>query len=100
MIKTELYFGRQTPDSWRHGVADQQWQDFEINEIASRFDGFTVLDGRGYWKGQSEKCKVVVFVHVDTGDTRARIDDIQEEYRKRFGQEEILRVDTKVKVSF
>ena len=98
MVKTELYFGR---DIGKEGyVTDEQWLDFVIDVISMKFDGFTILDGIGVWKGASEECKVVVFLHVGTGDTRANIDNIREEYRQRFGQKEVLRVDIDVSASF
>ena len=96
MIKTELYFGRNIGENGR--VADGQWQDFIERVIAGQFEGFTILDGVGYWQGESEPCKIVVILRNDNDNDS--IEYIRKVYCANYDQESVLRVDTKVKASF
>jgi hypothetical protein len=104
-VRTELYLGRA-----RAGgaiVDDAAWQAFLSDVVTPRFpDGFTVIDASGQYRGADsdeithERTEVLVVVH--RGDDRAEnaLRDITAAYRERFGQQDVLRVDTAARVGF
>ena len=107
-IRTELYFGRNIPNGGTVGESD--WQKFVDEVVTPRFpDGLTVLDADGQWRGKDgliarEESKVIVLLYPrkDRKATNAKIEEIRAEYKKRFAQESVMRIDiTKsVEVSF
>lgn len=106
--KTELYMGMSIPGG--SSVSDEAWEKFLSEFVTPRFpDGFTVLDGRGQYREASgtiakESSHVLVFLYKrsDRQTARSKIEEIRSEYKRRFSQESVLRVDTRktVLVSF
>jgi hypothetical protein len=106
--RTELYFGRNKPDG--STVSEEDWRKFVDEIITPRFpDGFTVLNGDGQFRGKDgaivrEESKVLILFYErkDRKPVGSRIEEIRGEYKKRFNQESVLRLDlTKsVRVSF
>ncbi|MGQ0541254.1 MAG: DUF3574 domain-containing protein [Blastocatellia bacterium] len=107
-IRTELYFGLTKPDGTT--LNDAEWSLFVDEVVTPRFpDGFTVVDGRGQWRNkegkiakESSKVFIVVYPRIERVAAGKKIDEIRNEYKKRFDQESVLRVDfTKsIEVSF
>ena len=106
-IRTELYFGTTKAD--KSALTDAEWSTFVDEVITPRFpDGFTVVDGKGQWRSggkiakESSKIFIVVYSRKEREVAGKKVDEIREEYKKRFEQESVLRVDiTKsVRVSF
>lgn len=103
MIKTELYFGMSRyphPD-----ITDEQFDKFVDTYITARFpDGFTVVDGAGYWNAKGgtirERCKIVIIVHPDDLYSHKSIEEIRISYCQQFKQESVLCVDSEIEVSF
>lgn len=111
--ESRLFFGR---DLGAVGeVSQEQWRDFTVQEIIPRFgDGFTVLDGAGYWKGASckavlvdggcEKSKILLVQYPHDGDLGAEADAklkaIANAYITQFNQEAVMRSDTPVCTQF
>lgn len=92
----DLYYGR-------GGVAEVDWQDYLERSVVARFpDGMTVFDGAGRWRDPAsgriaaEDSKVVRLVLPDAraadGALRAAIED----YKRRFAQQSVLRVEQNV----
>jgi hypothetical protein len=106
-IRTELYFGRNRPNGT---VTDAEWQSFVDEFVTPRFpDGLTILDADGQWRGKDgsiarEQSKVIVLLYPRKlrRSMNAKIEEIRAEYKKRFAQESVMRIDiTKsVEVSF
>ena len=106
-IRTELYFGRNRPTGT---VTDAEWQSFVDEFVTPRFpDGLTILDADGQWRGKDgsiarEQSKVIVLLYPRKlrRSMNAKIEEIRAEYKKRFAQESVMRIDiTKsVEVSF
>ena len=106
-IRTELYFGRNRPNGT---VTDAEWQSFVDEFVTPRFpDGLTILDADGQWRGKDgsiarEQSKVIVLLYPRKlrKAMNAKIEEIRAEYKKRFAQESVMRIDiTKsVEVSF
>ena len=79
-------------------VDDAAWAAFLADIVTPRFpDGLTVLDGQGQWRGESglvqmERSKLLVIL-APPGDAAPRLlDEISDEYKRRFDQESVLRV--------
>ena len=103
-----MYFGRDKNDGTQ--VSDDEWSSFLDEVVTPKFpDGLTVLEGRGQYRLENgtivkENSKVLILLY--TPKTRLvnsrKIDQIRNEYKKRFKQESVMRIDLRqtVKVSF
>ena len=93
----ELYFGRVMPGGGV--VSEAQWSDFLRTSITPRFpDGLTVLEGYGQSGGRSgritgERVKVVQLGVRDPGAAAPNVDAVIGEYRQRFNQTGVFRVE-------
>ena len=109
--ETRLFFGRDIGESGE--VSNQQWWDFTIKEIIPRFgDGFTVLDGAGYWRGPGcepanvalaggcEKTKVLLVQYAPNDEANSKLQAIADAYIKRFSQQAVMRSDMPVCTQF
>ncbi len=98
MARDVLYFGRNRPDGGY--VSDGEWQHFLDEVVTPRFpDGFTVFEATGQWKGKSgvverESSEVVMLLHAGDEAARRAVHEIAAEYKRRFGQEAVLRERT------
>lgn len=98
-IRTELYFGRNKPTGGT--VSDADWQRFVDEFVTPSFpDGLTILDADGQWKGKDgsiarEKSKVIILLYPRKvrKTMNAKIEEIRSEYKKRFAQEAVMRID-------
>ena len=102
--KYELFMGRGGDQG--EVVDDAAWAAFLADIVTPRFpDGLTVLDGQGQWRGeaglvQMERSKLLVIL-APPGDEPVRLlDEISDEYKRRFDQESVLRVVYDTCVSF
>ena len=105
MVTTELYFGLSAPGGGR--IGNGQWRRFLDEQVVPRFaEGFTVVDGEGYWRGEGgkrtirENSKVLIRVHKGTAEDDREISEIIEAYKTRFSQESVLRSDERSCVTF
>ena len=98
-IRTELYFGRNKPDGAEVSLKD--FDEFLSGFVTERFpDGLTVLTGRGQFldsDGEVERERSVVLILLYPVSARneksVKIEEIRDEYKKRFLQQSVLRVD-------
>jgi uncharacterized protein DUF3574 len=98
-IRTELYFGRNKPDGKE--VGRKEFDEFLSGFVTERFpDGLTVLTGRGQFlnsEGEVERERSVVLILLYPVSARIeksiKIEEIREEYKTRFRQQSVLRVD-------
>ena len=98
-IRTELYFGRNKPDGKE--VSRKEFDEFLSGFVTERFpDGLTVLTGRGQFlnsEGEVERERSVVLILLYPVSARneksVKIEEIREEYKTRFRQQSVLRVD-------
>ncbi len=68
-------------------------------------DGLTVLDAQGQWRDseglvQKERSKLLVVLTPPDGDSTLLLNEISDEYKRRFNQESVLRVVSDACVSF
>jgi Protein of unknown function (DUF3574) len=97
--RTELYFGRNKSDGTE--VSRKEFDGFLSGFVTERFpDGLTVLEGRGQFlnsEGEVERERSVVLILLYPVSARnekhIKIEEIREEYKKRFLQQSVLRVD-------
>ena len=103
-VKYQLFMGRGGQSG--EVVDDAAWEAFLGDTVTPRFpDGLTVLDGRGQWRDsegliQKERSKVLVILAPPSDGGMRLIDEISEEYERRFDQESVLRVVYDTCVSF
>jgi Protein of unknown function (DUF3574) len=97
-IRTELYFGRNKSDGTE--VSRNEFDGFLSGFVTERFpDGLTVLNGRGQFlnsEGEVEQERSIVLILLYPVSARnekhIKIEEIREEYKKRFLQQSVLRV--------
>ena len=103
-VEYQLFMGRSNVAG--EIVDDEAWQVFLEDTVIPRFpDGLTVLDGRGHWRDSQdiayqERSKLLI-VLAPPGDAQMQLTrEISDEYKRRFGQESVLRVVSDACVSF
>jgi hypothetical protein len=98
--RTELYFGRNIGEDQK--VTNRDWKKFLEDSVVIHLNGFTIIDGNGYWnnrgKAASEKSKVLILIHVNSPEFETKIERIREAYKTRFHQNSVLRVDSPVRM--
>jgi hypothetical protein len=104
-LRAELIFGRNIKGGGV--VSEAAWRRFLDEEVTPRFpDGFTVIDGRGQWRGEGqtkivkEASKVLVVAIPGAAERRARLAAVAEAYKRRFRQESVATLLTPSCVSF
>jgi len=102
-LVTILFFGLSTEDG--RGVSDQVWQRFLGEVITPRFsEGLTVVAAQGQYADRggvvTERTKVVLRVREESPTADADIAAITAEYKRRFQQQSVLRVDFPACVAF
>ncbi len=98
-IRTELYFGRNKSDGGE--VSRKEFDGFLSGFVTERFpDGLTVLNARGQFlnsRGEVERERSVVLILLYPTSARneksLKIEEIREEYKRKFQQQSVLRVD-------
>ena len=99
-----LFFGRNIGDA--EGVSDEDWRAFLEDTVTPRFpDGLSVFDAAGQWRDSQgsivrERSKMVLILAEPSSDAVRRLDEIAEEYKRRFSQESVLRVVDSACVAF
>ena len=103
-VRYELFMGRGGPDG--EVVDDAAWETFLEDSVTPRFpDGLTVLDGGGQWRDseglvEKERSKLLVILAPPGDGPSGLIGEISDGYKRRFGQESVLRVVSEACVSF
>lgn len=96
-----LFFGTavRKGEHVRH-VDGNEWKGFVESAIVPRLpDGFTVLEGQGFYRSvadgsaMQEGTYILMVAHRNDGDINARLATIVEDYKARFSQESVLRLD-------
>ncbi|WNL47739.1 DUF3574 domain-containing protein [Dyella sp. BiH032] len=106
-VETRLYFGLGLVDKPDSGVSEQAWRTFLDQEVTSRFpDGLSVIDVYGQWQGKGQpsperlRSKQLVIDYPDTPSNRAKVEAIRAAWKKRTGDQSVLRVTQPADVSF
>ncbi len=100
-----LIFGR-SDATGAEVVSEEAWDEFLADAVTPRFPaGLTVMDGRGQWQAeagavQKERTKIL-YILAGAGDGEvALLDEISEEYKRRFEQESVLLTSDTTCVAF
>lgn len=99
-----LFFGRNVGDA--EGVSDEDWGTFLADTVTPRFpDGLSVFDAAGQWRDSQgsivrERSKMVLILAEPNSDAGQKLDEIAEEYKRRFSQESVLQVTDSACVAF
>lgn len=106
-VDTRLYFGLGPADQPQQGVSEQAWREFLDREVTPRFpDGLSVLDVYGQWQDARQasperlRSKLLVIDYPDTPANRAKVEAIRAAWRRRTGDQSVLRVTQPADVSF
>jgi len=106
-VDTKLYFGLGPADHPDQGVSETEWRDFLDREVTPRFPGgLSVVDVYGRWQGKNEtaperlRSKLLIVVHLNTSENRAKIDALCSAWKQRTGDQSVLEVTEPADVSF
>lgn len=95
LVRDVLYFGRNRPTGGE--VADADWNAFLGEVVTPRFpDGLTIVEAQGQWRGrrgvaERERTELVTVLHPADSASQRAIEEIAAAYKRRFGQEAVLR---------
>jgi hypothetical protein len=104
MVRTELYFGLSRAGGGQ--ISAPEFNQFVAEVITPRFpDGLTIVDATGQWRDASgqisrEKSKILIILHPPSDSSARAIEQIRDQYKLRFGQESVLRVNSPAEVAF
>ena len=105
--RSELYFGIGDRDDTSTRIDDARWQGFLDREVTPRFpDGLTVFDAYGQWLFRGRDAperldsKVLVILHPDSAEDRAKIDAIRSAWKAETGHQSVLWASHAAEVSF
>jgi hypothetical protein len=96
-VAIDLYFGRDKPSGGE--VTDAEWGAFVTEVVTSRFpDGLSVFDSSGQYREPTgrlvrERSKRLVVIVFDAPAHKAKVIEIVEAYKQRFGQYSVFRVE-------
>jgi hypothetical protein len=96
MISDRLFLGRDIPGGGT--VSDADWSAFLEEVVTPRFpQGLTIWHADGQWRDEGgrtvrEPVLVVEVLHPPGAEHDRAVAEIADEYRRRFGQEAVLRV--------
>ncbi len=106
-VDTRLYFGLGPAGMPEKGVSEAAWREFLDKEVTPRFpDGLSVVDVYGQWqsKGRTSpshiRSKMLIIDYPDTAQNRAKVDEIRAAWKKRTGDQSVLKVTQPADVSF
>ena len=94
-VSDRLFFGRNVPGGGT--VSDAEWTAFVDSVVTPRFpDGLTIWHAQGQWRDPAgalvrETVMVLEVLHPDDPVAERAVREIAEEYKRRFGQDAVLR---------
>ena len=90
MYQITLIFGRSCPDGSQ--VSYSEWSEFIQDEIASRFEAFTLTTATGFWKGEAE-VSVTFLLYTDwdcLNTDHAKAVEVAVAYCQKFNQDSVI----------
>lgn len=103
-VGDRLYFGRAIPGD--STVSEAEWTTFLQDVVTPRFpEGLTIWRAQGQWQGGNgsvvrEDVFVLEIFHDGDARSKAALQLIAEEYKRRFRQEAVLRITTPARMQF
>ncbi|MDA0127832.1 DUF3574 domain-containing protein [Vibrio sp. MarTm2] len=92
VLHVQLFFGLSIPNGGN--VSQTEWNDFVSDHIASRFDGFNIVDSTGYWKGKAETSKIVTIILKQ--EELGKAESIAHAYATLYHQDSVMLVQSPV----
>lgn len=86
IYRVRLFFGLSLPSGG--AVSLSEWQTFQMKQISSRFDGFNVVDSKGFYKGKPERSKIVTLLVEKKDILKAK--ELARFYAQQFQQESVM----------
>jgi hypothetical protein len=106
-VDTRLYFGLGPVEHPEQGVNEADWRGFLDREVTPRFpDGLSVVDVYGQWQGKSQttperlRSKMLIIDYPDTAANRAKVEAIRSAWKRKTGDQSVMRVTEPADVSF
>jgi hypothetical protein len=106
-VDTQLYFGLGPAGDPAKGVSEAGWREFLDQEVTPRFpDGLSVMDVYGQWQGKHQttperiRSKMLVIDYPRTAENEAKIEAIRIAWKKKTGDQSVLKVTQPADVSF
>jgi Protein of unknown function (DUF3574) len=106
-VDTRLYFGLGPADAADKGVSEAAWREFLDKEVTPRFPaGLSVMDVYGQWQGKDEtaperiRSKVLIIDYPTTAANAAKIQEIRVAWKKKTGNQSVMKVTQAADVSF
>ena len=111
-LDTRLYFGLGPADAPEKGVSEAQWRAFLDTEVTPRFPaGLSVVDVYGQWmskRGQTTagakperiRSKMLTIDYPASAENEAKVEAIRVAWKKRTGDQSVLKVTAAAQVSF
>jgi hypothetical protein len=103
-LRTELLFGLSKQD--HTSVTEEEFQGFIDQKVTPLFpDGLTLLNATGQFRNNQklvvkEDTKILLLLYPLNRENHRKIEQIRQDYRTRFQQESVLRVDNRSCVSY
>ena len=104
MVADRLFFGRAIPAGGV--VSDAELEKFVDEVVTPRFpEGLTIWQGRGQWRDSAglvvrEEMFAIEVFHGGSATEEEAVSAIALEYKRRFGQEAVLRSTAAARVRF
>lgn len=89
-MQFQIFLGRNIPDAGK--VTNEMMAHFILNEVSPRFEGFTMIEGVGFWKGEAEQVTILTII---TDDSES-VSEVAEEFKIQFRQNSVLISETPV----
>jgi hypothetical protein len=86
MSTFQLYLGRNIPNS-DVVVSEDDIKNFLFDVVQPRFDGFTVQEALGFWKGTAED--TVILTISCKGCDQPKVAEVAQLYKELFRQESV-----------
>jgi hypothetical protein len=106
-VDTKLYFGLGPAGHPEQGVSETDWREFLDREVTPKFPGgLSVVDVYGQWQGKKQstperlRSKMLVIDYPDTAENRAKIEAIRSAWKRKTGDQSVMRVTEPADVSF
>ena len=106
-VTTQLYFGLGPAARPTEGVSEAAWQNFLDAEVTPRFPtGLSVMEVYGQWQGVHEptpsriRSKVLLIAYPITPANSAKVESIRQAWKKRTGDQSVLKITQSAEVSF
>ncbi len=104
VVADRLFCGRAIPGGGM--VSDEEWSTFMREIVTPRFpDGLTVWRAEGQWRGNDgesvrEPVMIIEILHPFSRQFDILIEEIADEYRRRFHQDAVMRVTLPARMEF